>query len=89
MHGLIELGVRIPEEIRMVGLDDVKYASMLPVPLTTHHQNCGDIGAIAMSAMLDRIAYPMLPTRDILLQTSLVIRKSCGASLQSRAAGYT
>jgi GntR family transcriptional regulator, arabinose operon transcriptional repressor len=81
MHMLLEIGVRIPEEIRMVGIDDVKYASMLPVPLTTHHQNCGDIGSVAMSAMLERIERPNLPTRDILLQATLVIRKSCGACL--------
>jgi len=81
MHGLIDAGVRIPEEVRMVGIDDVKYASMLPVPLTTHHQNCGDIGSIAMSTMLERIERPNLPTRDILLQATLVVRKSCGASL--------
>ncbi|MBV8114630.1 MAG: GntR family transcriptional regulator [Silvibacterium sp.] len=81
MHGLLEIGIRIPEEVRMVGLDDVRYASMLPVPLTTHHQNCGDIGAVAMSAMLERIEHSNLPTRDILLQTRLVVRKSCGASL--------
>jgi GntR family transcriptional regulator, arabinose operon transcriptional repressor len=81
MQGLLEAGIRIPEEIRMVGFDDVKYASMLPVPLTTQHQNCADIGSIAMSAMLERIEHPSLPTRDILLQTGLVIRKSCGARL--------
>src|SRR5271165_4800425 len=81
MQGVLEAGVRIPEDIRMVGIDDVKYASMLPVPLTTNHQNCGDIGSIAMSTMLERIEHPNLPTRDILLQTSLVIRKSCGACL--------
>ena len=46
------------KQVRMVGIDDVKYASMLPVPLTTHHQNCGDIGSIAISAMLDRIERP-------------------------------
>jgi len=86
MQGLIEEGVRIPEDVRMVGLDDVKYASMLPVPLTTHHQNCADIGAVAMSAMLERIEHPNLPTRDIVLQTTLVIRKSCGAFLQPRNA---
>jgi len=87
MHGLLELGVRIPEDVRMVGLDDVKYASMLPVPLTTHHQNCNDIGAVAMSAMLERIERPNLPTRDILVQTSLVVRKSCGAFLVAQRSG--
>ncbi|MBV8629701.1 MAG: GntR family transcriptional regulator [Silvibacterium sp.] len=88
MHTFLDLGVRIPDEVRMVGLDDVKYASMLPVPLTTHHQNCSDIGAVAMSAMLERIEHPNLPTRDILLQTSLVIRKSCGAGLRANKPGY-
>jgi len=84
MHGLLDAGVRIPEDIRMVGIDDVKYASMLPVPLTTHHQNCGDIGSIAIATMLERIERPNLPTRDILLQATLVIRKSCGAFLGRR-----
>lgn len=87
MQGVLEAGVRIPQDIRMVGIDDVKYASMLPVPLTTHHQNCGDIGSIAMSTMLERIEHPNLPTRDILLQTSLVIRKSCGACLAQQNTG--
>jgi GntR family transcriptional regulator of arabinose operon len=82
MHGLLEAGVRIPQEVRMVGIDDVKYASMLPVPLTTLHQNCADIGSIAMSTMLERVEHPDLPTRDILLQTRLVIRKSCGACVE-------
>jgi GntR family transcriptional regulator of arabinose operon len=65
----------------MAGIDDVKYASLLPVPLTTHHQNCADIGSIAMVTMLERIERPELPTRDILLHTRLVVRKSCGAHL--------
>src|SRR5208282_5292195 len=35
MQSLLALGRRIPEEIRIVGIDDVKYASLLTVPLTT------------------------------------------------------
>ena len=65
--------------MRIVGIDDVKYASLLPVPLTTQHQNCADIGAMAMATMLQRLEQPNLPTRDILLQTHTVVRKSCGA----------
>jgi len=78
MAGLASQGVRVPEEIRIAGIDDVKYASLLPVPLTTQHQNCGDIGAMAMVTMLQRVENPDLPTRDILLQTNTVVRKSCG-----------
>ena len=78
MAGLVSCGVRVPEEMRIVGIDDVKYSSLLPVPLTTQHQNCADIGAMAMVTMLQRVEKPDLPTRDILLQTHTVIRRSCG-----------
>ena len=83
MQSLLGLGRRIPEEVRIVGIDDVKYASLLTVPLTTMHQNCAAIGAIAMATMLERLAHPELPTRDILLPTRLVVRRSCGAYLNA------
>jgi GntR family transcriptional regulator of arabinose operon len=79
MHTLLALGQRIPEDIRMVGIDDVKYARLLPVPLTTQHQPCRDIGRIALAVMLDRIANPDLPPRDVLLGCKLIIRQSCGS----------
>ena len=81
MHELIHLGYRIPLDIRMVGIDDVEYAKLLPVPLTTVHQPCREIGAAAVGAMLERIARPEMPIRDILLDSKLVIRDSCGATL--------
>jgi GntR family transcriptional regulator, arabinose operon transcriptional repressor len=76
---LNDLGKNVPEEIRMAGIDDVKYASLVSVPLTTIHQPCADMGAIAISTMVDRLAHPKLPARDILLNFHLVIRDSCGA----------
>jgi DNA-binding LacI/PurR family transcriptional regulator len=79
MHDLLKLGVRIPEEIRMVGINDVKYASFLPVPLTTLHQPCHQLGAEAMVLMLDRLQRPDAPARDVLLDCDLVIRLSCGS----------
>ena len=81
MTALTKMGIRVPEEMRIVGIDDVKYASLLPVPLTTQHQNCADIGATAMATMLQRFEKPDLPTRDILLQTHTVVRSSCGIHL--------
>lgn len=79
MTGLSDLSVRIPDEIRIVGIDDVKYAAHLPVPLTTQHQNCTEIGEAAIATMLQRLDYPQMPTRDILIKTRTVVRKSCGA----------
>jgi len=76
---LIDLKIDVPKDVRMVGIDDVKYASLLSVPLTTIHQPCASIGAIAVGAMLDRLRDPKLPARDILLNFHLVVRDSCGA----------
>lgn len=79
MHTLLSIGQKIPENIRVVGFDDVKYSRLLPVPLTTQHQPCKDIGKVALAVMLDRISNPDLPPRDVLLGCQLVIRRSCGA----------
>ena len=76
---LTDLGVSVPAKIRMAGIDDVKYASLLSVPLTTIHQPCAAMGAIAVSTMLERLRQPRLPARDILLNFELVVRDSCGS----------
>jgi DNA-binding LacI/PurR family transcriptional regulator len=86
MHTLQSLGYSVPDEVRIVGIDDVHYASLLPVPLTTLRQPCREIGIAAMAAMLERVTRPALAPRDIFLHTPLVIRKSCGAGLVSSAA---
>jgi DNA-binding LacI/PurR family transcriptional regulator len=79
MQSLLELGVQIPAQVRMVGIDDNPYASLLPVPLTTMHQPCREIGLAAMAAMIERLARPTMPGREILLECPLMVRKSCGA----------
>jgi GntR family transcriptional regulator of arabinose operon len=80
------LGVAVPDDVRMAGIDDVKYASLLSVPLTTIHQPCGELGAAAISTMLDRLRQPTMPPRDVLLNFTLVVRDSCGAAVRQAAA---
>jgi len=82
MHAVLELGCSVPEDVRLVGIDDMEYASLLPVPLTTLRQPTREIGAVAFAAMLDRVSRPETPVRDIFLQTQLVVRRSCGASVE-------
>ncbi|MBV9157810.1 MAG: substrate-binding domain-containing protein [Acidobacteriaceae bacterium] len=79
MLHLNELGFEIPLKMKIVGFDDVKYAGLLHVPLTTLRQPCRDIGAAAVWAMIDRIAHPNMSARDILLDCQLIERRSCGA----------
>ncbi len=84
MHLFLARGVRIPEEVRLVGIDDASYAGLLPVPLTTVRQPTREIGEAALRTMLDRIHAPHLPPRELLLDGELIIRKSCGATTLER-----
>jgi DNA-binding LacI/PurR family transcriptional regulator len=83
MHTLLALGHRIPGDVKIVGMDDVGYASLLPVPLTTIQQPCRAIGEAAMAAMLERIEKPAMHPRDVLLDCKLVVRESCGGTPDS------
>jgi DNA-binding LacI/PurR family transcriptional regulator len=83
MHALLAQGVRIPQDVRIAGIDDVNYAALLPSPLTTVHQPCREIGEAALRAMLERLDRPKMAARDILLDCSLAIRQSCGASFRA------
>jgi len=80
MRSLLGLGLRIPQDVRIAGFDDVRYAELLPVALTTMHQPCLQIGEAAIATMLDRISNPHLAARSVLLNGRLVVRKSCGIS---------
>jgi LacI family transcriptional regulator len=80
MQAMITLGLRVPDDVGIVGFDDVKYAQLLGVPLTTVQQPCRALGTVAFATLLERMAQPQLPTRTILLEPRVVVRKSCGAS---------
>ena len=80
LQALQELGLQVPRDVRVVGIDDVDYARLLSVPLTTVHQPCREIGHAAITAMLSRRERPGMIGRDILLDCRLVIRKSSGAN---------
>jgi DNA-binding LacI/PurR family transcriptional regulator len=73
--------VRAPRDVRVVGFDDVNYATLVSVPLTTIHQPCRDIAIMAFRTMMERLAEPTLPARSIALTPRLVVRESCGAYL--------
>jgi GntR family transcriptional regulator of arabinose operon len=80
MRTLDALGYSIPQEIRVAGFDDVRYAELLRPALTTIHQPCVEIGSIAMQVMLERIENPKSPPRDIIAQPTLIVRHSCGVA---------
>lgn len=76
MCSLQEIGVCVPDDVLIAGIDDVKYAELLRVGLTTVRQPCSAIGTAAFNAMLVRIEDPNGPSQDVLLACELVIRES-------------
>ncbi len=83
---LLTLGIRIPDDVALVGFDDVDYAALLPVPLTTMRQPCERIGEMAAKLMIERLADPSLPAREVSFDCELIVRESCGATKTRRVA---
>jgi DNA-binding LacI/PurR family transcriptional regulator len=74
-------GIRIPQDVRIVGFDDLPIDESLPVSLTTIRQNPSALAYEAIRTMLDRINQPDTPARNIMVNTELIIRESCGSHL--------
>ena len=83
MQTLLGHGVRIPNDVRIVGIDDVNYASLLPVPLTTVHQPCREIGEAALRVMLERLERPKMAASRRAAGLHAGDPQSCGAGIQS------
>jgi GntR family transcriptional regulator, arabinose operon transcriptional repressor len=79
MPRLERLSVRVPEDLKVVGFDDIRYAGMLRVPLTTLRQPAQEIGNLALETMLWRINHRDAPPRTLSLTGELIVRESCGA----------
>jgi len=68
-------GVSLPDEVSITGYDDIEYASFSSPSLTTIRQPTSDIARIAVDLILERIS-ETAPSRQIILETRLVIRES-------------
>jgi len=77
---LSNMGVSLPRDLRVVGFDDVRYATLLTVPLTTVHQPYRAIGQAAVRAMQKRIHHPDRVAQQVYLPFHLVVRESCGCN---------
>lgn len=75
---LLDSGISVPDDIAIVGLDDIEAAGRARVPLTTVRQPVEQIGVIAVDSVIARIreGRPIIRT---LLPPELVIRRSSGA----------
>jgi LacI family transcriptional regulator len=70
--------VRVPEDMAVVGFDDIYPGSLFEPSLTIVHQPMRLLGERACARLLDRIAHPGRRQKVELLPTELVLRSSCG-----------
>jgi len=75
---VLDAGLKVPEDVALVGFDDIKRGVTAPVPLTTIHQPTDEIGELAVKTLLNLIENKPIQLRHILKPT-LVVRDSCGA----------
>jgi len=76
MESVRDLGLRIPDDISVVGFDDIPQASQVNPPLTTVRQPLEDMGRRAARMLLEYIADPDRPAQRIDLPTELIVRAS-------------
>lgn len=83
MRALHDLGVSIPEQVALIGFDDMPWAQDLNPPLTAISQPSYELGAQAVQLLLKRIEQPDAAYQRVTLQPRLIVRQSCGAKIRN------
>lgn len=76
MHAIAEVGLRIPEDLGLVGFDDFPWATLFTPRLTVIAQPLTELGTCAARMLHERIADPSLPARQMRLPATLQVRES-------------
>jgi len=74
--GLRSVGKRVPDDVAVVGFDDISLAAQIDPPLTTIAQPMRELGETAARLLLQRLANPLENVPGVLLPHRLVVRKS-------------
>jgi DNA-binding LacI/PurR family transcriptional regulator len=82
LDAIRERGLKIPDDISIVGFDDMPWAPLLQPPLTAIAQPTYELGQKAAELLLERLKDPRKPVSHVQLDTALVVRGSTGAPRQ-------
>jgi DNA-binding LacI/PurR family transcriptional regulator len=82
-EAVLSLGLKIPEDVAIVGFDDIDMSALTGIELTTISQKKYEMGIMAAKILIDKITgeTPSMVNK-VVLDAELVIRKSCGYHLQ-------
>jgi DNA-binding LacI/PurR family transcriptional regulator len=87
LKAIREAGLRVPDDVSVLGFDDLLAGELLDPPLTAIAQPTYSIGQRAIELLVRRIAQPDVPVSDLVLDTELVVRASTGPVRPSRSRG--
>jgi LacI family transcriptional regulator len=73
------LGLRIPDDVALVGFDDLDWTTLVQPPVTVVRQPVADLGRVAGERLLRRLEGDAGPPKRIRLDANLIVRGSCGA----------
>lgn len=82
IRAIHDVGKRVPEDLAIVGFDDIPLAAHTNPPLTTIRQQIPRLGSVAAETLIELINHPEHQPRRIVLPTELVIRRSSGSGPQ-------
>ena len=78
MNALEEAGVRVPEDVSIIGIDDISFAFLARPPLTTIHVPREQLGRQAFHALDKMLSLKRKQGAEYTLETELVVRSSTG-----------
>jgi DNA-binding LacI/PurR family transcriptional regulator len=79
IRALAERGLRVPEDVSIIGFDDVPEAGYYRPPLTTVRQDFGEVGRQALSTLVDRMSGAIPAGPRVRVAPELIVRASAAA----------
>ena len=76
VRALKQLGLVVPDEVSVLGFDDVPWAALLEPPLSTVRQPVAELGCAAVTVLHERINAPDAPIKRTVLPVELIARRS-------------
>lgn len=86
MRALREAGLRVPEDVSVVGIDDIDIAAFLWPPLTTVSQSIAQMATLGVQLLLDVLAGKEVPRRTV-IEPRLIVRESTAPPASGRTPG--
>jgi DNA-binding LacI/PurR family transcriptional regulator len=83
LHAASVHGIRVPEDLSVVGFDDIPMASFTVPPLTTVHMPVAEMTAVAARLAMDEADEDADPQHNFVMQPGLVVRESTGEAPRS------